>query len=480
MDPTLLSSPVRSSQQASGGTPVATPERQVLQDRYIPDRNAQDALMSHFYLTAKENVTPPTLHRSSGSLSLSSSVGGGRPGSLHMSPNEQEPYSSLLAKALFPEAQSSVLGIQTETNVMPPSEQERFCKSLGVVYEENRIRTFRSKGFRIIAQTPERILDAPELLDDFYLNLIDWSSRNVLTVALNHTVYLWNADDGGITQLMTTTERDNIITSVAWHSDGNVLAVGTNDTEVQLWDTEAKKMIRNIKVHAGRVGSLSWNGNILASGSRDATIALHDVRAQHVASTLCGHTQEVCGLRWSPNGQQLASGGNDNLLNVWDYRRHALETVPLWNLRDHTAAIKAISWNPVHPALLVSGGGTADKTLRFWNTQTGQCLHAIDTKSQVCGVMWSRCGTELVSSHGYSENQLTLWKYPSLKRVADLNGHTSRVLHLSMSPDGQMVVSAAGDETIRFWRCFAAPERNQVTERRADHGDASPFSDQLR
>jgi cell division cycle protein 20 (cofactor of APC complex) len=475
MDSTLLSSPVRSSQQLGGGpgTPVATPERQVLQDRYIPDRNAQDALMSHFYLTTKENVTPPTLHRS-GSERMSASRT-----SLHMSPNQQEPYSSLLAKALFPEAQSSVLGIHADINQgAQESEQERFCKSLGVVYEENRIRNFRSKGFRIIAQTPERILDAPELLDDFYLNLIDWSSRNVLTVALNHTVYLWSADDGGITQLMTTTERDNIITSVSWHGDGNVLAVGTNDTEVQLWDTDAKKMIRSMKMHSGRVGSLSWNGNVLASGSRDASIALHDMRAQQAAATLSGHTQEVCGLRWSPNGQQLASGGNDNLLNIWDYRRHSLETVPLWNLRDHTAAIKAISWNPVQPNLLVSGGGTADKTLRFWNTHTGQCLHAVDTKSQVCGVMWSRCGTELVSSHGYSENQLTLWKYPSLKRIADLNGHTSRVLHLSMSPDGQMVVSAAGDETIRFWRCFAAPENS--ASRKSDAEDASPFSDQLR
>ena len=471
MDPTLLSSPVRSSQGV--GTPVATPDRQVLQDRYIPDRNAQDAQMSHFYLTTKENVTPPTLHRS-GSERMS-----GR-GSLSLSPSQQEPYSTLLAKALFPEAQSSVLGIHADVNQPTETEQERFCKSLGVVYEENRIRNFRSKGFRIIAQTPERILDAPELLDDFYLNLIDWSSRNILTVALNHTVYLWNADNGGITQLMNTTERDNIITSVCWHGDGTVLAVGTNDNEVQLWDTEVKKIVRSMKVHTGRVGSLSWNGSVLSSGSRDSTIALHDLRMQQVASTLCGHTQEVCGLRWSPNGQQLASGGNDNLLNIWDFRRHSLETVPVWNLRDHTAAIKAISWNPVQPNLLVSGGGTADKTLRFWNTQTGQCLHAVDTKSQVCGVMWSRCGTELVSSHGYSENQLTLWKYPSLKRIADLNGHTSRVLHLSMSPDGQMVVSAAGDETIRFWRCFAPPEKPTVADRRSDVDDASPFSDHLR
>jgi WD40 repeat protein len=70
-------------------------------------------------------------------------------------------------------------------------------------------------------------------------------------------------------------------------------------------------------------------------------------------------------------------------------------------------------------------------------------------------VLWNKQGTEVVTSHGYSDHQLSLWKYPSLRRIADLTGHGARVLHLSMSPDGEVVVSAAADETIRFWRCFA-------------------------
>lgn len=54
----------------------------------------------------------------------------------------------------------------------------------------------------------------------------------------------------------------------------------------------------------------------------------------------------------------------------------------------------------------------------------------------------------------YSQNQLCLWKYPSLAKVAELTGHTSRVLHLAQSPDGATVCSAAADETLRFWKCF--------------------------
>ena len=70
----------------------------------------------------------------------------------------------------------------------------------------------------------------------------------------------------------------------------------------------------------------------------------------------------------------------------------------------------------------------------------------------MCALQWSAHDKELVSSHGYSHNQLILWKYPSMVKVAELTGHTSRVLHMAQSPDGTTVVSAAADETLRFWK----------------------------
>lgn len=72
--------------------------------------------------------------------------------------------------------------------------------------------------------------------------------------------------------------------------------------------------------------------------------------------------------------------------------------------------------------------------------------------------MFSKNVNELVSTHGYSLNQIILWKYPTMEKVADLTGHTSRVLYLSMSPDGETIVTGAGDETLRFWNLF--PKKN--------------------
>merc|ERR1712100_131879 len=97
--------------------------------------------------------------------------------------------------------------------------------------------------------------------------------------------------------------------------------------------------------------------------------------------------------------------------------------------------------------------------IRFWNSSTGACLNAVDTHSQVCALQWAKHDRELVSSHGYSHNQLILWKYPSMVKMAELTGHTSRVLHLAQSPDGETVVSGAADETLRFWKVFGPAKR---------------------
>lgn len=66
------------------------------------------------------------------------------------------------------------------------------------------------------------------------------------------------------------------------------------------------------------------------------------------------------------------------------------------------------------------------------------------TGSQVCNLSWSKNVNEIVSTHGYSQNQIVVWKYPSMTKLTTLTGHTLRVLYLAVSPDGQTIVTGAG------------------------------------
>lgn len=311
-----------------------------------------------------------------------------------------------------------------------------------------------AKTPRKVPRSPYKVLDAPALQDDFYLNLVDWSSHNVLAVGLGNCVYLWNACSSRVTKLCDL-GMDDSVCSVGWAQRGTHVAVGTNNGKVQIWDASRCKRIRNMEGHRFRVGALAWSSSMLSSGSRDKTILQRDIRAQEdFVSKLSGHKSEVCGLKWSYDNRELASGGNDNRLFVWN--QHSVH--PVLKYCEHTAAVKAIAWSPHLHGLLASGGGTADRCIRFWNTTTNSHLSCMDTGSQVCNLVWSKNVNELVSTHGYSQNQIIVWRYPSMSKLATLTGHTYRVLYLAISPDGQTIVTGAGDETLRFWNVFPSPK----------------------
>ena len=87
---------------------------------------------------------------------------------------------------------------------------------------------------RKVNRVPCKVLDAPALQDDFYLNLVEWGKGNQLAVGLGSCIYLWNACNSKVTKLCEL--QNDIVTSVGWAADSSLLAVGCNRGQVQLWD----------------------------------------------------------------------------------------------------------------------------------------------------------------------------------------------------------------------------------------------------
>jgi len=408
-------------------------------DRFIPNRGAMGDLLAGGGAAADENAANTTQ-------------------------DEADLSNSSFVKLLDSSSSSAAAGTRVLAfKNKAPAPKDEYQNSLKVLYSQsNGKKGDVVKPTRHISSTPVRILDAPDLIDDYYLNLLSWGPTNVLAVALSQCVYLWDASTGGIKELMNVDGGDpnDYVSSVSWiQQGGSHLAIGTGSNTVQLWDVQAGKKVRTMHGHSARVGALAWNNHVLSSGSRDTTVLNHDVRIQnHVIGKMASHSQEVCGLAWSPDGAFLASGANDNTLCIWDAAtsQQSMNAQPRHVLTEHQAAVKALAWSPHERNLLASGGGTADRCIKFWNAASGTMLNSVDTGSQVCALQWSPLEKELLSSHGYAENQLCLWKYPTMAKIKELKGHTSRVLHMAISPDGGTVCSGAADETLRFWNVFAS------------------------
>lgn len=221
-------------------------------DRFIPSRQASESL----------------------DQSIDTSVMSNRDG------DTDNDYSRLLQQELQPDDlnNSRVLAFKKKA----PEAKDGYQNSLKILYsQQTSAKKDVIKPSRHIPSAPVRILDAPDVLDDYYLNLLSWSSTNNLAVALSQSVYLWDASTGSINELMSLETENDYVSSVSWiQQGGSHIAVGTASNQVQLWDVQAQKQVRSMDGHSARVGALAWNNHMLTSGGRDNCIINHDVRVQ--------------------------------------------------------------------------------------------------------------------------------------------------------------------------------------------------------
>ena len=155
----------------------------------------------------------------------------------------------------------------------------------------------------------------------------------------------------------------------------------------------------------------------------------------------------MCGLKWSPDCRLLASGGNDNVVNIWSVvpdKFHSQST-PMHTFTDHQAAVKvgarllssqflsvffffsALAWCPWQPSILASGGGTADRHIRLWNCNTGALMSSTHAESQVSLVKTQRKGRATLALFRFP-----LW--PGRRNIENLSPLT--VIPAMPSPSG--------------------------------------------
>ncbi|KAL2756731.1 hypothetical protein ACRALDRAFT_2121099 [Sodiomyces alcalophilus JCM 7366] len=430
-------------------------------DRFIPNRGASSAIANagSAKIGQADKQRPQAVAQGSAALSSAAEDAMAALENLTIEDDEEEPSNYTRPSPntqAYQDSLASACGVNLKTRILQfkPAPPES-SKPIDLRQQYNRplkpASATSAQFRRRIATAPERVLDAPGLVDDYYLNLLDWSSGNQVAIGLERNVYVWSADEGSVSCLLETSP-DTYVSSVKWSGDGAYVGVGLGTGEVQIWDVAEAQKVRSMFGHDTRVGVMGWNKHLLSTGARSGLVFNHDVRiADHKVAELVSHTSEVCGLEWRSDGAQLATGGNDNLVSIWDARSLA---VPKFTKANHKAAVKALAWCPWNMNLLATGGGSYDRHIHFWNSTTGARVNSIDTGSQVTSLRWSPHYREIVSSSGFPDNSLSIWSYPTLVRNVEIPAHESRVLHSCLSPDGQMLATAAADESLKFWKVF--------------------------
>ncbi|KAM0686303.1 ubiquitin-protein transferase activating protein [Conglomerata obtusa] len=317
------------------------------------------------------------------------------------------------------------------------------------------VTTLRSNRIenRLISHSPYKILDAPGVADDFYLNILDWSVTNQINIGLSDSLYQYNVNTKSVNEILKL--NGNIICGV--RSKGNYIAVGSNDGMLYVMD--GMHEILKYKTNDARVCSIDWNDTVVSVGTQTGSILHYDTRIKNVIAENNFHESEICGLKWSTDKKYLASGSNDNTIKIWQIGTN----IPKNNITAHKSAVKAISWCPWKTGVLTTGGGTKDKSIKTWNVNDNELITSTNVDSQVCGLIYIEKYKEIISSHGYSENCISLWKANGMKKMDTFGNHDSRVLNIAANENGNSLVSIGSDENLKFWNIYE--EKKMINER---------------
>lgn len=369
--PTYLKTPIGTSnnRNANNSRTQETGRMSPFRDRFIPNRLHSDLERSHFLMTSQSAA------------------------------NQNGELENLTRRNLFLEAwaggsqiQNKVLSLSCKTATVSDKESA-YKRELSLKYHTH-LSTPRRNSLRTLPKHPELILDVPNLKDDFYLNLFDWSKFNEkIAIGIDNELYIWNANTKSSSLLLNFSEQSQAyVTSVKWMPHTNIVAVAKSNTLIYLWDIEKEACIGQIKEHESRVGSLAWNEFVLTSGSLNGIIMNHDMRCLKSARKISEfkfHEMDICGLAWSNSGQILACGSDDKKVSLWDKSKLSSNSrEPLQSLCDHNAAVKALAWCPWNN-LLATGGGKQDGTIKLWNSLSGVISKSIETDSQISALLWS-------------------------------------------------------------------------------------------
>jgi len=290
------------------------------------------------------------------------------------------------------------------------------------------------------------LLDAPALINDYYTNILDWIDDEVVVIALDKKVYSRNMKSSQVDLLIETTSP---IHSVKVNHEKSIISIGLLDGPIEIWDIHTLTKLQTFSDHQSHVTSLAWNEDILTSGSRSGNIYNFDIRSSmHKISSFDFHKSAICTIKWSPNNQYFASGGNDDKVCIWSFKRDEPYTI----FEEHQGAVKAIAWSPHNSSVIASGGGARDKMLKIWNINNKQCINDVNTDKQICALVWLKYSNFILSADGYGTQQydIKVWKYPKLIQQTSIKGHSDRILHLMENPSQTLIASASTDESIKI------------------------------
>lgn len=245
-------------------------------------------------------------------------------------------------------------------------------------------------------------------------------------------------------------EHDSPVQSVAFSSDGALLASGSKDGTVRVWRVADSGMAGWTLLHAKAIPTgerevgyshdvaFSPDGTVLAFGLPDGSVRLWRASDGALLHALQGQSGNVCGLAFSPDGRALAAGTWDGPVNLWRISDGGL----LRTLEGHTGGVVSVALSP--DGTMVASA-SLDGTVRVWDESTGALIHELDRLPVTTGVAFSPDGSLLATDR-------QLWRVDDWSPMETMESARGGMGNVAFSPDGKLLAAGNGWYEVRWWR----------------------------
>lgn len=269
----------------------------------------------------------------------------------------------------------------------------------------------------------------------------------------------WSIPDFAQLELLTCHDGfgNSLLTCSAASSDGSHYVVGGE--RLTLFSTKESKPVadfmhdvpRELAHYVGTV-AISTDGNLVASGEKEGLVRVWNLETRQQVRSWQAYESRVSQIAFSPNAKSLATSSYSNEVTVWEVksgkRANSFETVE-WEL-DGLEFVTDDSF-------VASGGDVG-----IWDISTGKRKRRLG--SNVSGAALSYAPDQSLIIHGDGESALLLFDLQENRRGASkFRGHHGPIDHVQISHDGQLVATAAQDNTIRIWE-YSSQRTVQVME----------------
>ncbi|MBD1888925.1 WD40 repeat domain-containing protein [Coleofasciculus sp. FACHB-SPT9] len=244
------------------------------------------------------------------------------------------------------------------------------------------------------------------------------------------------------------------VTFLTFNTNSQILVSHSPGGALKLWNLKTGKLLRtlNEKIYAAGVVAITPDTQTLVTVDRkaqdnDKTIKVWNLKTNKLLRTLNGHSQPVNHLEISADGQTLVSASNDKKVLVWNLKTgKRLQTI-----NPQSTPIRSIALSP-NSQILATGGGeyvdqntSTDTSIQLWDIKTGKLLGTLEGQtSPISSIAIAPDGQTLVSV----ADSIKIWNLRTKQLLHTIPGGSASI---SISPDGQKLVTAAWDHSVKLW-----------------------------